>query len=281
VSLTGGGHWPPVRSSHWFRARGRRELGVGLRRSSQAEVSSGSRERPMSARVATSTALDDTGGDPQPGDAAGIQVLRHGQLGPYPPARHRLHREHVQILGVQDRVLPGPPAFLGDQAQGSKRCSPDVLLPARSNGTSATFFAPNARAPEISGSASVVTGNSWAVASSPMSRIVVPLLVRRKEFQLPNEQDLTVTSTSGITQLLALRSGRPPAQMVRVSTVTPIPSSPEGPAFWSLVHRLRDRAAAFLSRLPRCAHRPRLTHCSGVVLARWPQSPAREDTQHN
>ena len=47
-------------------------------------------------------------GDPQPGDAPGEQVLDHRQLGAHPPAGHRLHREHVQILSVQDRVLTRP-----------------------------------------------------------------------------------------------------------------------------------------------------------------------------
>ena len=47
-------------------------------------------------------------GDPQPGDAAGEQVLDHRQLGAHPPAGDRFHREHVQILGIQDRVLTRP-----------------------------------------------------------------------------------------------------------------------------------------------------------------------------
>jgi hypothetical protein len=46
--------------------------------------------------------------DPKPSDRTGEQVLDDCQLRAYPPAGHRFHREHVQILGVQDRVLTGP-----------------------------------------------------------------------------------------------------------------------------------------------------------------------------
>ena len=51
------------------------------------------------------------GGDrahPKPHDGAREQVLGHCQLRPHPPAGDRFHRVHVQVLGVEHRVLAGP-----------------------------------------------------------------------------------------------------------------------------------------------------------------------------
>jgi hypothetical protein len=45
---------------------------------------------------------------PQPKDAPGEQVLDHRELNRNPSAGDGLHRENVQVLGIEDRVLPGP-----------------------------------------------------------------------------------------------------------------------------------------------------------------------------